>query len=747
MPRARLVVLAVVATGLVTTVSGAAIATAAAGAARGAAPSGAAPSGGAPATAVTGPVRATASTSAAAGSPALVLEAQSAFVQPGQSFDVRVRPAVGGPPVADLALTVAVYGCLSSVSAFDQSVSSASGPAGTRIASTRTPLPLAQVPVANGVYDLSMPVAVGSTPAAPTGGFAIDLTAVGGQCGASPSGVYPVRIELLDTTSGTTLGGFTTHLVYTDPPAGTERLRLAVVLPVHTTVRPAPAPSPLELRERPDRALAPPTGAELAAVTGTVAVLAAPAHSSVPVTLEASPQTVALLASSGHQPAAAELAALSTTSPSVHEFAASPFVPVDAAGLIDAGLPAELGLQVDQGVQVLAAAGVRPSAPTGAGGARDLGAWFADDGLDPGTLGQLQTDGYDRVVLPAGDVTSAPTNGSTAEPFSVTSSKGTAMEALAFNTDLSSRFTGAPSDPVLAAHQLVAEASQMYYEKPNDTTVRGVVAVPPSGWSDSPDFVDTLLNALQSNPVLEPVTTATLFDTLGPPASCRGGCRLGSTSGSGGLPTGAIRTQRQRINGLAAAAPASRPVTVQLSEVVLSGQSENLRPAQQAATVANAGAAVTAQLAQIAVAGDRSITLTSPRGRVPVTIVSTAPYAVSALLTLSSDKLIFANHATSVTQSITLTPAHTNVVYVPVEARASGLFKVDIVLRAPTGGMVLSSGQVSVRSTATSVVGVVLSLGAVVVLVAWWIRTSRKRRRARRSESVIEEPAEPVPTG
>ncbi len=34
----------------------------------------------------------------------------------------------------------------------------------------------------------------------------------------------------------------------------------------------------------------------------------------------------------------------------------------------------------------------------------------------------------------------------------------------------------------------------------------------------------------------------------------------------------------------------------------------------------------------------------------------------------------------------------------------------------------------TVRSTATSLVGILLSIGAVVVLLAWWIRTSRKRR-------------------
>ena len=113
-------------------------------------------------------------------------------------------------------------------------------------------------------------------------------------------------------------------------------------------------------------------------------------------------------------------------------------------------------------------------------------------------------------------------------------------------------------------------------------------------------------------------------------------------------------------------------------------------------------------------AGDRTITLTSQRGRVPVTIVSAAPYPVSASLTLTSDKLLFADHSTSMTQPVVLQPGHTNVVYVNVQARASGMFKVGIVLRSPAGGLVLSSGQVSVRSTATSVVGIVLSLGAVV---------------------------------
>jgi hypothetical protein len=59
-----------------------------------------------------------------------------------------------------------------------------------------------------------------------------------------------------------------------------------------------------------------------------------------------------------------------------------------------------------------------------------------------------------------------------------------------------------------------------------------------------------------------------------------------------------------------------------------------------------------------------------------------------------------------------------------------------VVIRSPMGGLTLSTGQVSVRSTATSLVGILLSLGAVLVLAAWWVRTSRKRRAGRRGHPV-----------
>jgi hypothetical protein len=148
-----------------------------------------------------------------------------------------------------------------------------------------------------------------------------------------------------------------------------------------------------------------------------------------------------------------------------------------------------------------------------------------------------------------------------------------------------------------------------------------------------------------------------------------------------------------------------------------------------------------AQLAQLVVAGD-PVTLTSAQGTIQVTVISYAHYPVTTAMTLTSDKLLFPGGTTQWTHTTTLIGSgHTNIVPVTVRARASGTSKVTIVLRSPTGGLTLSSGQVNVRSTATSLVGILLSLGAVAVLLAWWIRTSRKRRSGRAGGTAEPEPA------
>jgi len=665
----------------------------------------------------------------------LELLAQTPWVTPGQTFDLHLQANVPASAEADLGVAVAVFPCLSSVSAFDQSVTS--GPTGTPVSSTTTALPvhtLAALPT--GGFDLPMPVVTGSSGSGPgaTGpGFTINLLANDAECGAFPSGVYPVRVQLVDTGNGSVLGSLVTHLVYTQASAATQRLRVAVVLPVQTTGGAAAAPPTAALVGRPGAAIATPSADALAAVSGTVVALSA--HSSVPVTLQVSGQTVGFLEGPAHQTTLTQLAGLAGDG-SVHELTAAPYTPVDAAALIGAGLPDELSLQVARGNDIVAAATGQPVPDPTTG----LGAWITNDGLDSATVAALVADGYGELVLPSSALSAAPASGSTTQPFSLSDGRGSTVRAMASDPDLAARFTADPGDPVLAASQLSAELAQLYYELPNGTSPRAVVAVAPTSWTDDPAFVDTLLGSLAANPMVQPVTTDQLFSLFSTPATCRGGtCRLVAPTPSTGLPTAAIVTQRQRVNAFAAAAPGDQALGQQLGDLVLAGEAETLRPAQRSAMLHNAGVAVDAQLGLLSVEGGQSITLTASSGRVPVTVLSNATYAVTGSLTLSSDKLLFDNGQTEWSTPITLPPRYTKVVYVHVRTRTSGTFRMDVALRSPDGLLQLATGQVSVRSTATSVVGIVLSIGAVAVLLVWWVRTSRKRRTLR----LAEESAEP----
>jgi len=73
-------------------------------------------------------------------------------------------------------------------------------------------------------------------------------------------------------------------------------------------------------------------------------------------------------------------------------------------------------------------------------------------------------------------------------------------------------------------------------------------------------------------------------------------------------------------------------------------------------------------------------------------------------------------------------------VQVVVRARTTGDLPLTFTLTSAGGELVIAHGRLTVRSTATSIVGIVLTAVAAVVLLGWWARTwsrGRRRRRAR----------------
>ena len=166
-----------------------------------------------------------------------------------------------------------------------------------------------------------------------------------------------------------------------------------------------------------------------------------------------------------------------------------------------------------------------------------------------------------------------------------------------------------------------------------------------------------------------------------------------------------------------------------LDERLLVAQSADLRSAQQRDLyLQGVQATIDAQLDAVDMPEGRSITLTSREGEIPVTFQNHTGHPLKVVVKLQSDKLEFPGGTTRV---LDLTRLNTTERF-PVVARTSGTFPIRIVLESPDGKLTIGRARMTVRSTATSGLGVVISTGAVLFLALWWGRHTVKGRRARR---------------
>ena len=204
----------------------------------------------------------------------------------------------------------------------------------------------------------------------------------------------------------------------------------------------------------------------------------------------------------------------------------------------------------------------------------------------------------------------------------------------------------------------------------------------------------------------------------------------------------AILAARRGLAGMVAVLPQEAQRVVALRKELLTSESTDLTELQRQGLLTQIQAAITKVTSLITLPRSTSITLTSTRGSIPLTVLSTSSVHARVELRLSSERLIFQRFSTSNGRctvptstsevcDLTLT-THNTTLKVPVETRTSGVFPRQVSLWTPDGSELIAQTRDTVRSTAVSGVGVVLILLAVVSLGIWWIRDLRHGRRARR---------------
>lgn len=642
---------------------------------------------------------------------------------------VRLTLGIGPQAPAGAAVEVALYRKLDSRSEFEQVVQR--GPSSDsndpQISGPAT-VPVSSLTVEpNGGSLLQVTIGAGAVGSA-SPGLSISCTLGEGLC----SGVYPLVVSLVSGSEvgATVLGKFTTFVTYNESSAPTP-IEAALVLPAG-----APVAIHHQARE-PGSAVESPTTAQESALRGLAGSLSL--NPNVPVTVETVPQTLQAMArpptsrtSNANRSAISELAALSRSGD--HQFLDPSFVPINLGALAGAGETTEVEAQLKQGLTVLQhSLGIQPST----GNFTWLASGAVGSDLATGLQTASQATGFastadDRLVLP--DVDLAPPSNEQFTwtwTFSVGLGKGTTVTAAAADSELASHFDSQPNDPALEATQLLADLAVIQSERPS-LKDRGVVIVPPAGWTPNATFDNELLAGLDNNPVVKPVTLDTYFDQV--PADPTNAANQTRHLSSGGVPTMPKALARQfssaRLRLTALQGVVLQPALItELNDLLLCSESSDLHTASQFAGLATLNRAVDDQLDQVQIANERTVTLTSRTGSIPITVSSAAPYPVRGTLTLSSPKLIFSQ---SPTRTLTLDRATTSVRF-QVEARTSGDLPVVATFASANGKLVISRAQMTVRSTATSLVGIILTVVALVVLAGWWGRTvwnGRRRRRA-----------------
>jgi hypothetical protein len=538
--------------------------------------------------------------------------------------------------------------------------------------------------------------------------LSLSLDPTTGGIPLSASGAYPVEVIAQDA-SGVTLATLITHLLVR-PDVDDESPPLAVAVVAEIGAPPALQPDgTIQLgANQVDRA------------AGLAAALAAAPD--VPATLAVTPETLDALAAAtdpAHTALLDQLRAAATG----RTVLARPYADVSPDVLAAAGLRDELQQQLEHGRVVLAdALGADPSATT----------WIAGPDLDDAGARALERAGVQHLVVAPDQVEplrSGVLSLSLAQPFLIAGEPEAALDAMALDPAILERLDTSASVG-LEVSRLLAELAMLWFEQPG--IARG--AVVPLDGSVRGEVLQGLLAGLDAGGIFEAVGLDDLFATASPLRQPGGGRvdRALVPSSDGGRISGALAADLVATRSLLASfvglvgddSPRADPVAAQLLLATATGLSGDERDAH----VAAARTAIDAVVSAISTPTHRAVTLTARDGTVPLTVRNDAGLPVNVVVRLRSPKLEFPDGDTI---TLTLTDATTRL-DIKVRALASGAFPLDVEVTSPDGALTLATVDYSVRSTAVSGVGVVLSAGAALFLLTWWTRHWRRTRRSRK---------------
>lgn len=393
------------------------------------------------------------------------------------------------------------------------------------------------------------------------------------------------------------------------------------------------------------------------------------------------------------------------------EVIGAPYVRIDPAALVANNLADEVIRQRALGDRAL----TRVLGLPGDGAWLGKDTWLVDRPIDATTVDVLADLAVSHLVVSASAVavgtpkTRLPLPGSNRRVDAITTTR----------TDLT---TGSPTDPILAAYQLLGRLAATASINPRGSAT--VLRIDPE--AADPVELDTVLSVLSEPSIyLRPTTLARAFTA--PLATQPPSLTEPDTRGLNRY--SALARETHRLLSSYASMAIDQPDLIQAFERPLARSAAvGLELSTRRDELDRINSELGRRLGAISTPAKDRVTLGARNARFPLPITSTLVEPAKVIITLQApDRLSFPSR----TIEATLSEGRT-VVDIPVSTRATGDTPLRITVRTPDGNVVLSESQYTVRSTAVSGVGLVLTIGAAGFLALWWGRHwHRGRHRSR----------------
>lgn len=164
---------------------------------------------------------------------------------------------------------------------------------------------------------------------------------------------------------------------------------------------------------------------------------------------------------------------------------------------------------------------------------------------------------------------------------------------------------------------------------------------------------------------------------------------------------------------------------------ILSSLTRQRNPTDRRRTVALLDSQLDDDMAVIELHDGQPVTLAARSAPIPIIMDSNAGGPREVLLRFNSDKVV----ATQGQQLVTIEPG-TSSIDVEFETRSFGVSPLEVSVWTPDGGILLANTRFEIRSTAVPGLGLLVTVGAVGLLGAWWVLDFRKRRIVENEPSV-----------